>query len=106
MPWDGGNGHAIIKRPKTGDFRVQTDYGGTAVDFYPAEKTITNAAAFLSHIREPLLYARVDGVIVNEDFYLMELELIEPALFFTKNNNAPQNFYEALIALLKVDAAI
>ena len=98
--------HAIIKKPKTGDFRVQTDYGGTAVDFYPAEKTIAHAAAFLSHIREPLLYARVDGVIVNNDFYLMELELIEPALFFSKNNNAPQNFYQALIALLKVDAAI
>jgi len=36
----------------------------------------------------------------------MELELIEPALFFTKNNNALQNFFQALIALLNVDIAI
>ncbi|WP_184549805.1 ATP-grasp domain-containing protein [Mucilaginibacter sp. FT3.2] len=98
--------HAILKKPKTGDFRVQTDYGGTSVDFYPGKKIIADAAAFLLHIREPLLYARVDGVIINNDFYLMELELIEPALFFTKNNNAPQNFYRAIVALLKADAAI
>lgn len=98
--------HAIIKKPKTGDFRVQTDYGGTATDFYPGEEIIVDAAAFLSHIQEPLLYARVDGVLVNNVFYLMELELIEPALFFTKNNYAPQNFYRALITMLESDSVI
>ncbi|MFO7680581.1 MAG: hypothetical protein R6X34_11065, partial [Chloroflexota bacterium] len=29
------------------------------------------------------LYARVDGVVVNGRFVLMELELIEPALFLS-----------------------
>ena len=95
--------HAVIKKPKTGDFRVQTDHGGTSEDFYPDEKIIADAAGFLSDIPGPLLYARVDGVIINHDFYLMELELIEPALFFTKNKNAPQNFHNALMALLKAD---
>ncbi|HEY4324465.1 MAG TPA: hypothetical protein VGN20_10780 [Mucilaginibacter sp.] len=94
--------HAVLKKPKTGDFRVQKDHGGTVEDFYPSDKTIAEAAAFLLDIQEPLLYARVDGVIINDAFYLMELELIEPALFFTKNKNAPQNFYQALSGLLRV----
>ncbi|HEY2582103.1 MAG TPA: hypothetical protein VGI43_09855, partial [Mucilaginibacter sp.] len=97
--------HAVVKKPRTGDFRVQKDHGGTVEGFYPGEKTIAEAAAFLLDIKEPLLYARVDGVIINADFYLMELELIEPALFFTKNENAPKNFYRAFTDLLPIAKA-
>ncbi|HEY2580874.1 MAG TPA: hypothetical protein VGI43_03665, partial [Mucilaginibacter sp.] len=44
--------HAVLKKPKTGDFRVQKDHGGTVEDFYPDEKTIAEAAAFLLDIQE------------------------------------------------------
>jgi glutathione synthase/RimK-type ligase-like ATP-grasp enzyme len=88
--------HAIIKKAQPGDFRVQSQFGGTAEPAYPGESVIKKAQALLNTIDEPLLYARVDGILLNNDeFYLMELELIEPALFIGSNENACENFYRA-----------
>jgi hypothetical protein len=47
------------------------------------------------------LYARVDGVISNGEFYLMELELIEPYLFLDTHPDAFLNYYNALMQLVK-----
>jgi glutathione synthase/RimK-type ligase-like ATP-grasp enzyme len=80
--------HAVLKKPKPGDFRVQNDFGGSYSSIEPSDELIKQAASILTHIPEPLLYARVDGVLVNGQFLLMELELIEPVLFF---NHAPHS---------------
>jgi hypothetical protein len=37
-------------------------------------------------------YARVDGVVIDGDFKLMELEMIEPALFLTPRLDAAELF--------------
>jgi hypothetical protein len=42
----------------------------------------------------------VDGVEVEGDFLLMELELIEPFLYLTSDEKAPQRYEEGLRALL------
>ncbi|SHM10627.1 RimK family alpha-L-glutamate ligase [Mucilaginibacter sp. OK098] len=89
--------HAILKKAKPGDFRVQAQFGGTDEPAYPVESVLKKAQSLLNTINKPLLYARVDGILLNNDeFYLMELELIEPALFIGSNENACENFYEAL----------
>jgi len=45
----------------------------------------------------PLLYARVEGFMNKQlKFNLMELELIEPVLFFDSNPAACDNFHNAL----------
>jgi hypothetical protein len=36
----------------------------------------------LSAVRHPWRYARVDGILTANGFQLMELELVEPELFF------------------------
>lgn len=44
-----------------------------------------------------LLYARVDGLDVDGEFVLMELELIEPVLFLDRAApEAPARFAEAI----------
>ena len=92
--------HAICKRVKQGDFRVQVQFGGTVEPIEPNELILTQATNLLNSIPETLLYARVDGVITNDgNFLLMELELIEPVLFVSTNNKACENFYNALIAI-------
>lgn len=92
--------HAICKRAKQGDFRVQTQFGGVATPFEPDELLLQQSLDLLKTINEPLLYARVDGIIVDGQFNLMELELIEPVLSVYSNENACENFYIALCELM------
>jgi hypothetical protein len=64
-----------------GDFRVQTQFGGTVQAAEAKFEFIESAAALLEVIDDLTLYARVDGVEREGEFVLMELELIEPVLF-------------------------
>ncbi|HET9224186.1 MAG TPA: hypothetical protein VFO07_16860, partial [Roseiflexaceae bacterium] len=78
----GSYSHAVRKRPRAGDFRVQMDFGGTREAVIPPLHVLEQAQVVIDLVREPLLYARVDGVDTGEQFLLMELELIDPVLFF------------------------
>ncbi|MEV0288140.1 hypothetical protein AB0H36_28825 [Kribbella sp. NPDC050820] len=78
---DGEFSHAVVQRPVAGDYRVQLMYGGTATTADPSAAVLESAQAVLAAAGRPL-YARVDGLVVNGRFLLMELELIEPYLFF------------------------
>lgn len=76
--------HCMLSKPKQDDFRVQFFHGGHLQKANPepwmiaeAER-ILNAAGF-----EKLLYARVDVIRRNNKLYVMELELIEPYLYFS-----------------------
>ncbi len=92
--------HALLKKAKAGDFRVQATFGGSV---HPQEATahlLKNVQAYIDQFAKGCLYARVDGAIVNDEFMLMELELIEPFLFLDTNKNALQNYYNALKELI------
>ncbi|HQX55370.1 MAG TPA: hypothetical protein PLP07_05540 [Pyrinomonadaceae bacterium] len=89
--------HAILKAPKADDFRVQEEHGGiiTAVD--PGADLISSAKKAISAIDCKLLYARVDLVQdANGKFILMEIELIEPALYLRMDAGAPARFAAAI----------
>jgi hypothetical protein len=82
--FDGQFSHAILKTPAAGDFRVQEQFGGREVAITPPDAALALAAATLAAAPDAPLYARVDMVRATaEDFHLMELEVIEPALFFS-----------------------
>jgi len=57
---------------------------------------IQQAAAVMKKVNSPLLYARVDAIVQNDTFYLMELECIEPKLYFDLCPRAPTKFAQAL----------
>lgn len=88
--------HAMIKIPKKGEFRSNYDLGGKEERIKPDKKLIKQASDVLRAISSPLLYARVDGVVINNIFTLMELELIEPHLFFNEDPESPVRFARAL----------
>ncbi len=98
--FDGRFSHAVLKRPKDGDYRVQEDYGGSSVPATAPTEFVRAAEQILQMIEEPLLYARVDGVAVDGQFSLMELELIEPLLFLSLDPAAPDRFADAIIRWL------
>jgi hypothetical protein len=79
--------HAVLKRARAGDFRVQNDFGGTAEVRDPGAAIVESAARALA-AAPPTLYARVDGVVIAGVFTLMELELIEPVLFLREHPEA------------------
>jgi len=93
--------HAVTKSADEGDFRVQAEFGGRHEAIHPAKNMIEAAEYILSLIPGALLYARVDGIIQNNQFMLMELELIEPDLYFDADPLASQRYVEGVIELLR-----
>lgn len=97
--FNGVYSHALIKQAKRGDFRVQPAHGGSVHPQNPDQKLIETAARYVRQFAENCLYARVDGVFVNGDFLLMELELIEPFLFLNTDQQNYERYYKALTEL-------
>jgi len=92
--------HAILKRPQDGEFRVQSQHGGRSEPARPAPALLAQAERVLAQVREPWLYARVDGCIVDGVFVLMELEMLEPALELWADPGAAQRLADAVLALV------
>jgi glutathione synthase/RimK-type ligase-like ATP-grasp enzyme len=100
--FNGEYSHAILKTPKTADFRVQEEHGGIIQTINPSLDLLKAGKDVLKLISKTLLYARIDFVRTeNNEFALMELELIEPSLYLCNCENAPYLFAKAINAWLK-----
>jgi glutathione synthase/RimK-type ligase-like ATP-grasp enzyme len=88
--------HAVLKRPRDGDFRVQHEHGGSAEALAPPAEVLATARQITARIPGPWLYARVDGVEIDGRFVLVELELLEPSLFLGADTRAPERFAAAI----------
>jgi glutathione synthase/RimK-type ligase-like ATP-grasp enzyme len=93
--------HAAVKKPKDGDFRVQRQYGGKYQLIDPDASLLAVAGKVIAQVPQQLLYARVDGVMINNEFHLMELELIEPDLYFELDETIKTRFISAIEERLK-----
>jgi glutathione synthase/RimK-type ligase-like ATP-grasp enzyme len=103
--FSGRYSHAVVKRPKEGDFRVQEEHGGLIEPCTPDAETRRVADAVLAALGEPPLQARVDLVHLGDGtLALMELEVIEPALYFRMHEDAARNFADAVEAWLRPPA--
>lgn len=101
---DGKFSHAVVKRPNSGDIRVQEEHGGRTEWVEPPAWAVEEGERILDLLPEPAFYARVDAVILDETLKLMEVELIEPELFFTyspeADSGAAARFADALMQRL------
>jgi glutathione synthase/RimK-type ligase-like ATP-grasp enzyme len=95
--YGGKYSHTIRKLPARGDFRVQTDHGGTVEAATPSPETLAEGQRIAQLRDEPLLYARVDGVVVGDEFLLMEFEVLEPQLFLPFHPQAAERFADAVV---------
>ena len=87
--------HAIVKRPAAGDFRVQEEHGGIIAPVTPHEDLVRAGNQAIAAIGTTLLYARVDLVrLTSGQPALMEMELIEPSLYFDQDPNSAAIFAE------------
>jgi glutathione synthase/RimK-type ligase-like ATP-grasp enzyme len=100
--------HAVIKRPARGDYRVQGDFGGSAEPVEPDASILAAAQRALAAVvglgHPDHAYVRVDGVLVDGEFLLMELEMIEPGLHLGRRPDATERFARNLHARLRAMA--
>jgi glutathione synthase/RimK-type ligase-like ATP-grasp enzyme len=82
MFFGGAFSHAVSKRPQDGEFRVQERLGGKIARTDPPPALVDRARTLLDAHAPGCLYARVDAVITAARFVLMEVELVEPSLYF------------------------
>jgi glutathione synthase/RimK-type ligase-like ATP-grasp enzyme len=94
--FNGTFSHAVLKKPKEGDFRVQRQYGGLYQRVEPTPELLRQGK-YIATLEHNLLYARVDGVVLRGKFHLMELELIEPDLYFEFGEDIGQRFVKSVI---------
>ncbi|WP_373007062.1 RimK family alpha-L-glutamate ligase [Hyphomonas sp.] len=79
---DGAFSHALVKRAASGDYRIQSTYGGTEKAISPSAEDLAAATAIISTLEDVPLYGRVDMLRGPDGrLLLMELELIEPYLY-------------------------
>ncbi|MCK6525787.1 hypothetical protein L6R49_30660 [Myxococcota bacterium] len=99
--------HAVRKVPPAGDFRVQVEWGGqyrayttSAEERAVAEGCLAAAGQVLGRTA-PLVYARVDLLQSPEGrWWLNELELVEPSLYFEQASDGPARLLAAIRAAL------
>ena len=85
--------HTILKTPKKDDFRVQEEHGGVLTSVEPEPRLLKRAKQTMEQVSPQPLYARIDYVRTDaDDFVLMELELIEPSLYFNMDAGSPERF--------------
>jgi glutathione synthase/RimK-type ligase-like ATP-grasp enzyme len=86
--FDGRYSHAALKRAAPGEFRVHIEWGGTVEHAPPPAALVAQAQRIVDALRLDAAYARVDGTDVGGELTVMELELIEPELFFDQHPEA------------------
>jgi glutathione synthase/RimK-type ligase-like ATP-grasp enzyme len=94
--FDGAFSHGLRRRPAPGEFRINSQYGGTLEAATLPAPVVESMAAVLALLPQAPLYARVDGLVRDGRFVLMELEVNEPGLGLDLAPGSAARFAEAL----------
>ncbi|MEM7100040.1 MAG: hypothetical protein AAF541_17365 [Pseudomonadota bacterium] len=90
--------HTIKRTLADGEWRSNSQFGSKRSSIKPSDQVIQQGQDILRTVtqakdwRIPPLYARIDGLVSDDVFTLMELELIEPALGFDLVPEAARRF--------------
>ena len=102
MVFGGKFTHAIQKKAKEGDFRVQDDFGGSVHSYSANEKEIRFCEKVVAALDPKPIYARVDVIWDNNNnLAVSELELIEPELWFRYQPDAADKMAQLIFNQLK-----
>lgn len=94
--FDGEYSHSINKLPASGDFRVQEEHGGQLQSIEPTVAMRALAQRTLNALPENALYARIDMLDTAKGLAIIEVELIEPSLYFNMDEESPKRFAQAI----------
>lgn len=93
--------HGVRKRPVTHPFLVHEEHGGVTEACVPPANLLAVAhqllqAALWEEALAEQLYARLDYVWYQQQWCLMEIELIEPSLYLAYDPQAPARWAQCL----------
>ena len=101
MVFNGKFTHAILKKPKQGDYRVQDDWGGTVHPYSPTQEEITFAEDCFKACSTMPAYGRADILWgKNGDILLGELEIVEPELWIRNDPASARQFAQGVLKAL------
>lgn len=93
----GAYSHAVHKKPKAGDFRVQEEHGGILTPVVADSAAQAVSAEALRSLPGPTLYARIDLVRLPDGAWaVMEVEVNEPSLYFNIDPESAVRFADAV----------
>ena len=98
--FEGEFSHAFARVPPAEEFRVNSQYGGRTEAREVPTMVVQQARVVLDALPQVPLYARVDGVLRDGRFLLMELELNEPGLALDLVPGAADRFADATVRRL------
>ncbi|QIE59452.1 hypothetical protein G5B37_07705 [Rasiella rasia] len=100
MIFNGTYSHAILKRAKPGDFRVQDDFGGTVHPYSPSKDEIEFAENANRQCPIAPVYGRVD-IVWDEtgSCYLSEMEFLDPEIWL---RDAPKSAHQLAAGIVKM----
>jgi glutathione synthase/RimK-type ligase-like ATP-grasp enzyme len=96
--------HALWKLPREGDFRAQSEFGGSVKAMPPPAEALHLATKLVEKFAGNSLYCRVDLLESDRGWLVLELELIDPELFFGAAPDSARRF--AALALAAAKAAL
>jgi glutathione synthase/RimK-type ligase-like ATP-grasp enzyme len=99
--FEGRYSHAALKRAAPGEFRVHIEWGGTVHTLPPPPALVQQAQDLVDALDLGSTYARVDGTEVDGGLMVMELEVIEPELFFDRHPQAAARLADAVERVLE-----
>ncbi len=100
--FNGKFSHHLLKSAKKGEFRIQHFFGGKISVPKCPNHLLAQAQKIANQYAKNCLYARVDGTAHLDTFRLMELEIIEPYLFFYTHPESLENYYQAFLELMTI----
>ena len=95
--FDGVFSHALRRTAAPGEFRINSRYGGRMATMHVTPNIVDAMHAVLRRLPEPPLYCRVDGVVRDGEFVLMEVEVNEPGLGLDLVQGSAERFADALL---------
>jgi glutathione synthase/RimK-type ligase-like ATP-grasp enzyme len=99
MVFNGNYTHAVLKKAKAGDFRVQDDFGGTVHPYEPTQEEIRFAEHANAQCPVPPAYGRVDIVWDAEGgCYLSEMEFLDPEIWLRFAPHTAERLAEGILS--------
>jgi glutathione synthase/RimK-type ligase-like ATP-grasp enzyme len=84
--------HAVKKMPQEGEFRVHDVYGGQVLDYNASDVERRVAEMGLKSLGMETQYARIDTILSKKGPVIIEMELIEPRLFFEYHPQTAESY--------------
>ncbi len=89
--------HAYQRVPAPGEFRVNSQYGGSLRPGVPPPELVSLGEDAVAELPADPVYARIDVIETSDGPALMEVELNEPALGLHLHPNAPIRFADVVV---------